>query len=154
MGKETPAADYYEILQVNPRADQEVIERAYRLLAKRYHPDNEQTGDATKFQILIEAYRALSDPEKRAAMAIAYSEPLVKRMRSLGYSVAEFDRTRTPPDLLEEEGSTLAWGVQDVMEELGRVPDAIFDRGAIGKVPLIRLFANSPGAIVDLIAKL
>ena len=94
------------------------------------------------------------DPEKRAAMTIAYSETLVRRIRALGYTVAEFDRTRTPPDLQEEEGSTLAWGVQDVMEELGRVPDAIFDRGAVGKVPLIRLFARDASAIVDLIARL
>ena len=94
------------------------------------------------------------DPEKRAAMTIAYSETLVKRIRALGYTVAEFDRTRTPTDVQEEEGSTLAWGVQDVMEELGRVPDAIFDRGAVGKVPLIRLFARDASAIVDLIARL
>jgi len=94
------------------------------------------------------------DPEKRAAMTIAFSETLVKRIRSLGYTVAEVDRSRTPPDLQEEEGSTLAWGVQDVMEELGRVPDAIFDRGTIGKVPMIRIFGRNPGCIVDLIAKL
>ena len=94
------------------------------------------------------------DPDKRAAMTIAYSETLVKRIRALGYTVAEFDRTRTPKDVQEEEGSTLAWGVQDVMEELGRVPDAIFDRGAVGKVPLIRLFARGASAIVDLIARL
>jgi len=94
------------------------------------------------------------DPDKRAAMTIAYSETLVKRIRALGYTVAEFDRTRTPKDVQEEEGSTLAWGVQDVMEELGRVPDAIFDRGAVGKVPLLRLFARGASAIVDLIARL
>ena len=73
------------------------------------------------------------DPERRSAMSIAYSDTLVRRIRSLGYTVAEFDRSRTPPDLQQEEGSTLAWGVQDVMEELGKVPDAIFDRGAVGK---------------------
>ncbi len=94
------------------------------------------------------------DPNRRAAMTIVYSDTLVKRIQALGYSVAEFDRKRTPPDLQKEEGSTLAWGVQDVMEELGRVPDAIFDRGALGKVPLIRLFGKSPSSIVDLIAKL
>jgi len=66
MGKEI-SADYYEILQVNPKADQEMIERAYRLLAKRYHPDNQDTGDAGKFGTLMEAYLVLSDPEKRAA---------------------------------------------------------------------------------------
>lgn len=94
------------------------------------------------------------DPDRRAAMSIAYSATLVNRIRSLGYKVAEFDRNRTPPDLQLEEGSTLAWGVQDVMEELGRVPDAIFDKGALGKVPLIRLFGKAPSSIVDLVAKL
>ncbi len=66
MKKETVAGDYYEILQVSPRADQGIIERAYRLLAKRYHPDNGQSGDAVKFGSLTEAYQTLSDPEKRA----------------------------------------------------------------------------------------
>ncbi len=94
------------------------------------------------------------DPQRRAAMGIAYSDVCVSRIRSLGYTVAEFDRSRTPPDLAQEEGSTLAWGVQDVMEELGRVPDAIFDKGAIGKIPMIRIFAKDPGSIVDLIARL
>lgn len=94
------------------------------------------------------------DPEYRAAMTIFYSEPLVKRIRSIGYTIAEFDRSRTPADLAEEEGSTLAWGVLDVIEELGRVPDAIFDRGAWGKVPMIRLFGKSPSSLVDLVAKL
>ena len=65
MGKDS--ADYYEILQVDPKAEQEIIERAYRLLAKRYHPDNIETGDAGKFEILMEAYRVLSDPKRRAA---------------------------------------------------------------------------------------
>ncbi len=94
------------------------------------------------------------DPDRRAAMSIAYSDTLVRRIRSLGYTVAEFDRSRTPPDLQQEEGSTLAWGVQDVMEELGKVPDAIFDRGAVGKVPMIRIFGTDPGSIVNLIARL
>jgi hydroxymethylpyrimidine kinase / phosphomethylpyrimidine kinase / thiamine-phosphate diphosphorylase len=94
------------------------------------------------------------DPARRACMTIAFSETLVNRVRSLGHTVVEFDRNRTPLDLQQEEGSTLAWGVQDVMEELGRVPDAIFDKGAVGKVPLIRVFGKDPASIVDLIAKL
>lgn len=66
MGKDT-FNDYYEILQVSPTADREMIERAYRLLAKRYHPDNARTGNAAKFDTLVEAYRVLSDQEKRTA---------------------------------------------------------------------------------------
>jgi curved DNA-binding protein len=58
--------DYYRILQLSQGADQETIERVYRLLAKRYHPDNKDTGDAQKFDALVKAYRALSDPERRA----------------------------------------------------------------------------------------
>lgn len=71
MEKET-SSDYYEILQVNPGADQEMIERVFRLLAKRYHPDNKHTGDDAKFRILAEAYRVLSDPDKRAAYDVNY----------------------------------------------------------------------------------
>ncbi len=66
MEKETPA-DYYKILQVDPRADLDIIGRAYRLLAKRYHPDNLETGDERKFENLITAYRILSDPKERSA---------------------------------------------------------------------------------------
>jgi curved DNA-binding protein len=64
--------DYYEILQISQRADQETIERVYRLLAKRYHPDNKVTGDELKFERLLTAFRILSDPEKRAAYDVSY----------------------------------------------------------------------------------
>lgn len=59
--------DYYEVLQVSRNADFETIERVFRLLAKRYHPDNVLTGDESRFRGVVEAYRVLSDPEKRAA---------------------------------------------------------------------------------------
>lgn len=64
--------DYYEDLQVSRNADRDTIDRVYRLLAKRYHPDNAQTGDIEKFNTLMEAYRVLSDPERRAAFDAAY----------------------------------------------------------------------------------
>jgi curved DNA-binding protein len=53
-------------------ADLETIERVFRLLAKRYHPDNNLTGNADKFSIISQAYRVLSDPEKRAAYDAKY----------------------------------------------------------------------------------
>lgn len=58
--------DYYETLQISRNADQETIERVFRLLAKRYHPDNTSTGDAERFSALADAYHILSDPEERA----------------------------------------------------------------------------------------
>jgi curved DNA-binding protein CbpA len=57
--------DYYEFLQVSPNANDEVIQRIYHFLARRYHPDNGETGDPEKFRFLNEAYRTLSNPEHR-----------------------------------------------------------------------------------------
>jgi len=65
--------DLYEVLQVNPKADVETIHRVYRMLAQRYHPDRQETGDAAKFQRLLEAYQTLSDLEKRAAYDVMIS---------------------------------------------------------------------------------
>jgi hypothetical protein len=58
--------DCYEIMQLSPNADAETIERVYRMLAQRYHPDNRQTGSPEVFIRLSEANRILSDPELRA----------------------------------------------------------------------------------------
>jgi curved DNA-binding protein len=66
--------DYYEDLQLNPNADLETIERVYRLLAKRYHPDNSVTGNSEKFRIITLAYKVLSDAEKRAAFDAKYED--------------------------------------------------------------------------------
>ena len=69
-----PFSDYYENLQISPNADMEMVERVFRMLAKRYHPDNIQTGDSEKFNILYKAYRVLSDPEKRASYDAKYEQ--------------------------------------------------------------------------------
>ena len=65
-GGEDPE-DYYELLQISPTAEMETIQRVYRILAARYHPDHPHTGDAERFLRLTKAYQTLSDPEKRAA---------------------------------------------------------------------------------------
>lgn len=62
-----PAGDYYEELQISPRADAETIRRVYRIMAARLHPDNVQTGNFEKFLNLKKAFEVLSDPEQRAA---------------------------------------------------------------------------------------
>ena len=80
---ENTFTDYYEDLQVSSNADVETIERVYRLLAKRYHPDNNGTGDAEKFNIITTAYRELSDPEKRAAFDVKYEKGRTRQFKSL-----------------------------------------------------------------------
>jgi hypothetical protein len=64
--------DYYESLQLSPSADHETIERVFRLLAKRYHPDNLASGDAERFNEISRAYEILSNPATRAAYDVRH----------------------------------------------------------------------------------
>ena len=60
--------DYYAALGVEKAADADTIKKAYRKLARKYHPDVSKEKDAKeKFQEVSEAYETLKDPEKRAA---------------------------------------------------------------------------------------
>lgn len=59
--------DYYDVLGINKNADEKTIKKAYRKLAKKYHPDI-NPGDSNaeaKFKEVTEAYEVLSDPEKK-----------------------------------------------------------------------------------------
>ncbi len=87
LNSETPSpcptdetVDYYEFLQISPRAESETIRRIYRFLAGRFHPDNPQTGDPEKFVLLNRAFDVLSDPERRseydATLDIQRGQPL------------------------------------------------------------------------------
>jgi len=69
-----PFVDYYEVLQLSQTANTETVERVYRLLAKRYHPDNNETGSVDKFTAVRQAYEVLSDGERRAEYDVKYDE--------------------------------------------------------------------------------
>jgi curved DNA-binding protein len=115
--------DYYELLQISPNAEPDTVHRVYRLLAQRFHPDNQETGDARRFRLIHEAYQVLSDPEKRAAYDVFHQRQRQERWRlvSLG------ERSATDVDV--EKLTRLT--VLDVLYTRRRVePGApgIFDR--------------------------
>ena len=83
--------DYYEVLQVSVNADPDTIHRLFRILAQRFHPDNQATGDADQFRLLTEAYETLSDPARRAQYDVQYAEHRKERSKLL----AEMVRVQT-----------------------------------------------------------
>jgi curved DNA-binding protein CbpA len=66
--------DYYETLEISPNANSGTVERMFRYLAQRYHPDNQDTGDRSRFDAMMEAYDTLKDPAKRAQYDIIHKD--------------------------------------------------------------------------------
>ncbi|MBN1635526.1 MAG: bifunctional hydroxymethylpyrimidine kinase/phosphomethylpyrimidine kinase [Deltaproteobacteria bacterium] len=89
------------------------------------------------------------NPEYRSAMAIRFSEETLMLLDEMGYDVAQFSRAEEPRDIKAREGSSLEWGTDYVLSGRETIPDAIFDRGDVGKEPVIRILGKSPTEVVD-----
>jgi hypothetical protein len=66
--------DYYDVLQVSQNADPDTIQRVFRYMAKKYHPDLPAGGNPERFRRILDAYNVLANPEKRAAYDLRYQE--------------------------------------------------------------------------------
>jgi hydroxymethylpyrimidine/phosphomethylpyrimidine kinase len=86
------------------------------------------------------------DPAMRSAINVRCSRENVAALGKAKLKVASFDRSDEP-----EGVKTMEWGTAAAIAKIGRVPDAIFDRGGMGKEPMIRVLGKDPK---DVIAKL
>ncbi len=93
------------------------------------------------------------DPEYCSAMNVRYSKENVIQIRRKGFIVGHFDRRLEPKKVKEKEGSSLEWGVGEVLKKMKRVPDFIYDEGDVGKEPMIRVLGRNPGEVVNKILK-
>jgi len=128
--------DFYEMLQVNPNADNEIIERIFRHLAKKYHPDNTESADTERFEKIVEAHRTLSDPEARA-----------------GYDVHYQDYWNQKWGVIAEASNSVAFGDDKVTRD--RLLSLLYvqrrrdlSNPALGEVEMARLL-HSPSELVD-----
>ena len=95
--------DYYETLGVTRAADAETVKRAYRKLARKYHPDVSKEKNAEdKFKNVQEAYEVLKDADKRAA----YDQ--------LGHNYRSGQQFRPPPDWQQRYGQSGGQRFSDV----------------------------------------
>ena len=112
--------DYYEVLGVEKSAPEKEIKRAYRKLARKYHPDLNQDNPKAEetFKSINEAHEVLSDPEKRkqydqfgqywqeaeraASAGASASDSDFGGFQGGGYSSADFDRYRDFNEFIEE----------------------------------------------------
>jgi curved DNA-binding protein len=123
--------DYYKILGVERGAAEEDVKKAYRKLARKYHPDVSKEQNAKeKFQEVSEAYETLRDKEKRAAYD------------SLGSGFRPGQDFRPPPDWFDRFGSGRAEDLRDIdlsdlFEQMGIFGRAGTRRGGFGRnVPI------------------
>jgi len=93
------------------------------------------------------------DPEYCSAMNIRYSKENVAQLRRKGFLVGHFDRQLEPRKVKEKEGSSLEWGVGEVLRKMKQAPDFIYDEGGMGKEPMIRVLGRNPMEVVNKIVK-
>jgi len=124
-----PFEDYYETLQLSSTADTDTIDRVYRILVRRYHPDNQDTGDTEKFNRIVKAHKILSDPDTRASYDVVYAENRESTLKL-------FDETANPESY--DGDKRIFEGILSVLY-VSRRRDA--DRGGVGIVQLEKLLA-------------
>ena len=93
------------------------------------------------------------DPDYCSAMNIRYSKENVAQLRRKGFLIGHFDRRLEPKRVKEKEGSSLEWGVGEVLKKMKRVPDFIYDEGNVGKEPMVRVLGRNPMDVVNKILK-
>ena len=94
------------------------------------------------------------DPEYCSAMNIRYSKENVGQLTGKGFLIGHFNRRHEPKRVKEKEGSSLGWGVGEVLRKMRRVPDFIYDEGGVGKEPMIRVLGKNPMEVVQKILKI
>ncbi len=93
-------------------------------------------------------------PEMRSAMNLRFSDDLLARARKVGLFLGHFSRRDEPAWVKRREGSSLSWGVEQVLRKTRTVPDLIYDRGDVGKEPMIRVLGRDPEEVVKKVLRL
>jgi hydroxymethylpyrimidine/phosphomethylpyrimidine kinase len=89
------------------------------------------------------------DLRYRSALNLRYSMEMVEHAEKLGLTIGTFHRADEP-----DGSSTMEWGSKKAIEDLGSVPDLIYDLGGVGKEPMVRIIAMNPKEAVEIVKNL
>lgn len=127
--------DLYEILQVSPNADPEVIEAAYRRLARKHHPDISPSPEsAQRMRALTHAYEVLRDPDRRAAYDPGWAARRLQEVAAR--QAADVERRPSGTWALRRMVLWIAWGAAALLLVVVALPAlrAVFARGLVALV--------------------
>ena len=97
-------------------------------------------------KVILAAMRSF--PELRSAIAIRHDPAILQACDELGMLLVEFDRADEPEAVQATEGMSLEWGTAAALSRIDRAPDAVHDRGGMGKEPVIRLLGRNPADVL------
>jgi hydroxymethylpyrimidine/phosphomethylpyrimidine kinase len=89
------------------------------------------------------------DKSIRSAMNIKYRPETIGLCKGLKFTIGTFNRVNEP-----EAVSSMEWGTRKTIENLGFVPDIIYDTGGLGKEPMIRILGKNPGEVFKKLKKI
>ncbi len=87
-------------------------------------------------------------PDLRFAANCRFDPDVESALDSLNWSVTEFDRSTEPPEVKANDNRTMQWAAHQVFQS-NTLPDAVIDRGAVGKEPITKLVTSSPHTLGD-----
>lgn len=97
--------------------------------------------------IILAAIR--EKPEIKAAINVKYSEEALEACKKMELGISSFDRTGEPEDV-----STMNWGTSEAIKKYGGVPEVIYDKGGMGKEPMVRLLGTGASEIARIAVEL
>ncbi|HDH28671.1 MAG TPA: bifunctional hydroxymethylpyrimidine kinase/phosphomethylpyrimidine kinase, partial [Euryarchaeota archaeon] len=90
------------------------------------------------------------DSTVRAAVNIKYRPETIDAVEKAGeFSVSSFNREDEPG-----QSSTMEWGTREAIRVHGSVPDIVYDRGGVGKEPMIRILGTNPAEVLFKLKKI
>ena len=104
-------------------------------------------------RLILEAKKF--DKSINFVLNLKYKSEWLKRIQEeTDMVLQEIDRARQPEKVMTTEESTMQWLIKKSIKEIGRIPDIIWDKGSIGKEPMLRLFGKNSKEIIDKLNKI